>query len=51
MLADTPPSMEFRTTTNRKAVAISYDGYAAEVSTEIDVFAKLEAGCEALAQR
>ena len=46
----TTPSMEFRTTADRKTVAVLYDGHAAEISTQIDAFAKLEAGCEALAQ-
>ena len=50
MVAETTPSMEFRTTADRKAVAILYDGYAAEISTQIDAFAKLEAGCEVVAQ-
>ncbi|PKO33720.1 MAG: hypothetical protein CVU34_12295 [Betaproteobacteria bacterium HGW-Betaproteobacteria-7] len=46
-----PPAMVFRTTADKMAVALSYDGHAAEVGTSIDEFAKLEGGCETLAQR
>lgn len=45
------PSMVFRTTADRTAVALSSDGYAAEVGTSINSFARLEGGCQALAAR
>ncbi|MBS1159587.1 MAG: putative lipoprotein transrane [Proteobacteria bacterium] len=51
IVAEAPPAMLFRTTANRQAVALSYDGYTAEVRTSIDGFVKLEGGCEALVQR
>ncbi|KAB2917124.1 MAG: hypothetical protein F9K30_18365 [Dechloromonas sp.] len=43
------PVMVFRTTADRKAIATSNDGYAAELGMSIDTFAKLEGGCETLA--
>lgn len=51
IVAEAPPAMIFRTTADRQAVALSYDGYAAEVATSTNSFAKLEGGCDALAQR
>jgi hypothetical protein len=49
MYAEMPSPMEFRSTLDRKSIAMLSDGHAAEVTTKIDLFNKLEAGCEALA--
>ncbi len=50
MLVETAPLMTLHTTADRKVVVVSYDGHAAEISTPIAAFAKLEAGCKTLAQ-
>ena len=43
--------MEFRSTSDKKTIAVSYDGQAFEVGTPLEAFTKLEAGCAVLAQR
>ena len=50
MVGEVLPSMALRTNANRTAVAVSYDGNVAEISTRINAFTKLEAGCDTLAQ-
>lgn len=48
MLTEALPPMTFHANANRTAVAVSYDGNVAEISTRINAFTKLEAGCDAL---
>jgi hypothetical protein len=50
ILTEVPPAMDFRSTRDRTAVAVTYNGQTTEASVPIGAFSKLEAGCEALAQ-
>lgn len=51
IIGESPPLMVFRTTSDRTAVAASFDAYAAELALSISDFVKLEGGCNTLAER
>ena len=49
IVTQTPPVLVFRASKDGGAVALSYQGYAVEVSTPVAAFARFDGGCQALA--